>query len=240
QQERKETINKSAQLQQEGKETINNDDKYVLIANERIKISLLHAFNIEVKPIKPFSITEDDEENEYEVTSIKETPCVANGIITPRQHMTLQVANLTERTIIIYKNQPLATMTRLNQTQINMVQHGMISSTTKQTISTTDNEVSLINTDLDKCQKEKIKQLIHKFPDVFNEQPGRTKKLQHQINLVPDAQPVNSPPFRYAPTRKQIIEQNLNEMLDQGIISPSTSPWASPVILVPKKDGSLR
>ncbi|CAF4783695.1 unnamed protein product, partial [Rotaria magnacalcarata] len=61
-----------------------------------------------------------------------------------------------------------------------------------------------------------------------------------QINLVPDAQPVNSPPFRYAPTGKQIIEQNLNEMLDQGIISPSTSPWASPVILVPKKDGSLR
>ncbi|CAF1924542.1 unnamed protein product, partial [Rotaria magnacalcarata] len=89
-----------------------------------------------IKPIKPFSITEDDEENEYEVTSIKETPCVANGMITPRQHMTLQGANLTERTIIIYKNQPLATMTRLNQTQINMVQHGMISSTTKQTIST--------------------------------------------------------------------------------------------------------
>ncbi|CAF3403456.1 unnamed protein product [Rotaria socialis] len=82
--QRKETINKSAQLQQEGKETINNDDRYVLIANERIKISPLHAFNIEVKPIKPFSITDDDEENEYEVTSIKETPCVANGIITPR------------------------------------------------------------------------------------------------------------------------------------------------------------
>ncbi|CAF4948130.1 unnamed protein product [Rotaria socialis] len=98
-------------------------------------------------------------------------------------------------------------MTRLNQTQINMVQHGMISSTTKQMISTTDNE---------------------------------NKKLQHQINLVPDAQPVNSPPFRYAPTRKQMIEQHLNEMLDQGIFSPSTSSWASPVILVPKKDGSLR
>ncbi|CAF5104010.1 unnamed protein product, partial [Rotaria magnacalcarata] len=29
-------------------------------------------------------------------------------------------------------------------------------------------------------------------------------------------------------------------MLDQGIISPSASPWASPVILAPKKDGTLR
>ncbi|CAF3221850.1 unnamed protein product [Rotaria sp. Silwood2] len=231
---------RSAQLQQERKETISNDDNYVLIANERIKIAPFHAFNIEVKPIKPFLITEDDEENEYEVTSIKETPCVANGIITSRQHMTLQVANLTERAIIIYKNQPLATMTRLNQTQINMMQHGTISSAIKQTTSRSNNELSLINTDLDEHQKEKINQLIHKFPDVFNEQPGRTKKLQHQINLVSDAQPFNSPPFRYAPTRKQVIEQNLNEMLDQGIISPSTSPWASPVILVPKKDGSLR
>ncbi|CAF2115335.1 unnamed protein product, partial [Rotaria magnacalcarata] len=86
-----------------------------------------------------------------------EAPCVANDIITPRQHMTLQLADLTERTIIIYKNQPLVTMTRLNQTQLNMMQHGTISSATKQMTSTTDNELNLINTDLDEYQKEKIK-----------------------------------------------------------------------------------
>ncbi|CAF4231076.1 unnamed protein product [Rotaria sp. Silwood2] len=230
----------SAQLQQERKETINNDDKYVLRANERIKISPFHAFNIEVKPNKSFSNMEEDERNDYEVATMKETPCVANGIIRPKEHMTLQVANLTERTIIIYKNQPLATMTRLNQAQINMVQHEKMRSTTKQAAPTAGSELNLTNTDLDEDQREKIKQLILKFPDVFNEQPGRTKKVQHQINLVPDAKPFNSPPFRYAPARKEIIEQNIKDMLEQGIISPSTSPWASPVILGPKKDGTLR
>ena len=120
------------------------------------------------------------------------------------------------------------------------MQLGVTSPTTKQLASKPDNELSLINTDLDHHQKEQIRQLIPKFPDVFSEQPGRTKEAQYQINLVLDAQPFNSPPFRYAPARKQIIEQNIKEMLDQGIISPSASSWASPVILVPKKDGSLR
>ncbi|CAF4952446.1 unnamed protein product, partial [Rotaria socialis] len=177
--------------------------------NERIKISPFHAFNIEVKPNKPFSVIEEkNEEDEYEVTSIKETPCVANGIIAPNQYITLQVANLTKRTIIIHPNQQLATMTRLNQSQINMMQHGKISSTSNQTKLTAENEPNLINTDLDEHQKKEIRKLIHTFSDVFNEQAGRTKKLQHRINLVPDAQANNSPPFRYAPARKQIIEEN--------------------------------
>ncbi|CAF5170284.1 unnamed protein product [Rotaria magnacalcarata] len=121
-----------------------------------------------------------------------------------------------------------------------MMQHGTISSTINQTKLTGENEPNLINTDLDEHQKKEIKKLIHTFPDVFNEQVGRTKKLQHRINLAPDVQAHNSPPFRYAPARKQIIEENLKDMLDQGIILPSASPWASSVILAPKKDGTLR
>ena len=75
---------------------------------------------------------------------------------------------------------------------------------------------------------------------MFNKKPGRTAKLQHQISLVPDMKPTNSSPFRYASARKQVIEQNLNETLVEGIISPSTSPGTSLVILIPKKDGNLR
>ena len=80
-------------------------------------------------------------------------------------------------------------MTRLKQAQINMVQHGTMSQATKQITLKADKKVNLTNSDLDGYQKEKIKDLIQKFPDVFNERPRKTKRVQHQINLVPNAQP---------------------------------------------------
>lgn len=89
-------------------------------------------------------------------------------------------------------------------------------------------------------QNEQIKQLIKAYTDVFNEQLGLSTKWRDQINFLPQSQPHNAQPFRYAPARRQIIEENSKGMSDQGIISPSESPWASLVILVPKNDGSLR
>jgi transposase InsO family protein len=234
-------FNKNSPTKEQNKIKIDNDDKYILLSNERIKIPPFHAFNIQVRPNKSFAIIdEENDQDEYEITSMKETPCVANGIITPQKFITLEAANLTDKTILIHINQPLATMTRLNHTQINMIHQGTLSPENIPSSSTSDDEPNLINTDLTEHQKEKIKQLIQSFPDVFNKQPGRTIKLRHQINLLPGAQPYNSPPFRYAPARRQIIEEHLKEMIEPGIISPSKSPWASPVILAPKKDGSLR
>jgi hypothetical protein len=221
--------------------TPNNDENYILLAKERIKLPPFHAFNIEVKPSKPFTrLDSHNEQEEYEITSIKETPCVANGIITPRTEMTLQVANLTDQTIIIHTNQPLAAMTKLNQTQLNTIQRGDASSPMHPAQSGSKDDPNLTDTELNDDQKHKMTQLIQKFPEIFSVQPGRTTKIKHQIHLAPNSQPNNSPPFRYAPARRQIIEENLKEMIDQGIISPSASPWAAPVILAPKKDGSLR
>lgn len=215
-----------------------NNEDYTLLANERIKIDPFHIFNIQVRPNEPF--TNIDDYTDYEISSLNETPCVANGITTPRKQMILQVANLTDRTMMIHVNQPLARMSRLNQLQINMIQHGTASATEGGDRTLISDELNLSDTDLNENQKEQINQLIRTFPDVFSDQPGRTIKLQHQINLLPGSQPYNSPPFRYAPARRQIIEDNLKEMKEQGIISPSQSPWAAPVILAPKKDGSLR
>ena len=42
------------------------------------------------------------------------------------------------------------------------------------------------------------------------------------------------------PSDNEIVEKHIQEMLAEGVISPSNSPWAAPVVLAPKKDGTIR
>lgn len=54
------------------------------------------------------------------------------------------------------------------------------------------------------------------------------------------ANPVNLRPYRYPTMQKTVIEGLINEMLEKGVIQPSSSPFASPVVLVKKKNGGWR
>jgi len=57
---------------------------------------------------------------------------------------------------------------------------------------------------------------------------------------MPDAVPVNCRPYKYSPVHKTEIEQQVKDLLAAGFITHSTSPFASLVLLVQKKDGSWR
>jgi hypothetical protein len=94
----------------------------------------------------------------------------------------------------------------------------------------------------DSDMPEQIQKVLAQYQDVFKEPtelPPR-RACDHQITLMPGAQPINVRPYRYAPTQKTEIEKQVKEMLQHGIIKPSTSPYASPVLLVRKKDGTWR
>ena len=67
-----------------------------------------------------------------------------------------------------------------------------------------------------------------------------TRQYDHSIPLVQGAQPFSMRPYRFAPELKTEIEKQVQEMLDNGVIQHSNSPFSSPVLLVRKKDKTWR
>lgn len=62
--------------------------------------------------------------------------------------------------------------------------------------------------------------------------------FEDQIPLKPHAKPVHLRPYRYPYFHKAKVEKLVKEMIEAAIIQPSDSPFASPALLVKKKDGS--
>ena len=85
-------------------------------------------------------------------------------------------------------------------------------------------------------------ELLESYADVIAWSPsdlGRTDKLQHRIHTG-DACPIRQPLCRIPHHCREEVRQLLDDMLEKKIIEPSVSPWASPVVLVKKKDGTTR
>lgn len=76
------------------------------------------------------------------------------------------------------------------------------------------------------------------FSDVFSSVPGKTQLVRHDIKTPPGVI-VKQRPYRIPEARRQAIEEEIQQMLKLGVIEPSRSPWSSPIVLVPKPDGTL-
>ncbi len=77
------------------------------------------------------------------------------------------------------------------------------------------------------------------FADVFSPLPGRTDLVQHHIETLP-GEVARSRPYRLPEHKKNVVREELKAMLNLGVIEESHSDWASPIVLVPKTDGSVR
>lgn len=84
--------------------------------------------------------------------------------------------------------------------------------------------------------------LLSEYADIFSEPRGLPPphRHDHRIHLLPDSVPVAVRPYRYLQLLKDEMEWQCADMLAQGIIRPSTSPFSSPVLLVKKPDDTWR
>ena len=95
---------------------------------------------------------------------------------------------------------------------------------------------------LNEADRRRIQEMLVEFAEVFSkgeEDLGLTHLVSHSINTgnaVPVKQTPHRVPLAYAGEDKKALDK----LLQQGCIRPSSSPWASPIVLVRKKDGSIR
>ncbi|TPX29986.1 hypothetical protein SmJEL517_g06300, partial [Synchytrium microbalum] len=90
-------------------------------------------------------------------------------------------------------------------------------------------------------QQTDLKALLFQYREAFASNPDRPTPANavHGIDTGTSG-PVKSRPYKVDHSKRQYIAERIEELLHNKVIRPSRSPWSSPVVLVPKKDGSIR
>ena len=96
--------------------------------------------------------------------------------------------------------------------------------------------------EVDESQREVVKSFLLSYADLFTKSKldrGKTHFVQHKIDTG-DHLPIKQRPRRLPLRQREVEREEVGKMLQAGVIEPSSSPWASPVVLLTKKDGSMR
>ena len=169
---------------------------------------------------------------------------VANGLVsTTRTQVPVRLLNPSPDVRVVYKGTKVATVEEIEETLPALVQAVQtevteVSYARRQTLN---KMVESCASDLTEVEKERFLQLLLEYADIFAEdgELGRTDKIKHNIDTG-NAQPIRQPVRRLPVCHKGGLKSLLNEMEEKEVIRPSHSPWASPIVLVCKKDGSQR
>ena len=92
------------------------------------------------------------------------------------------------------------------------------------------------------AEKQEALRIFTTYANVFaceGDSLGRTTTIQHRIPTSDDI-PVNQRHRRIPPNQLAEVKEHLQDLLDKGVIKPSQSNYASPIVLVRKKSGALR
>ena len=101
----------------------------------------------------------------------------------------------------------------------------------------------MISPDLSDADKDVIYRVLFGLIRVFANHPDRVDAaydVEHRVKTVPGARPARQRPYPLNPALTAVQVTEINKLLAAGIITPSTSSWSAPAIMVKKPDSSYR
>jgi hypothetical protein len=88
-------------------------------------------------------------------------------------------------------------------------------------------------------QKQEVREFLQENRRKFSNLPGRTHLIKHHIKTEPHSK-VYMKPYRIPEARREAVSSEVKYMLELGVIEESTSEWSSPIVLIPKPNGTWR
>lgn len=91
-----------------------------------------------------------------------------------------------------------------------------------------------INPSLTREQQDRLWKLVERYKDIFSDVPTITSLTKHKIELTSDV-PVKSKPYKIPIHLQDAVEKEIDSLLENGWIEKSTAEYASPIVVVKKK-----
>ena len=170
---------------------------------------------------------------------------VAKALVNAEQDcVPIRVANLTSEPVVLRRGTVAGLLKPVEEV------HDEVHPQGKMEESAEDTEipehlrgmVEDANESLNETQRKQVSALVVRWAHLFAKPDGklgRTPLVEHHIDTG-DARPIKQRPRRQAWAKREVIDREVEKMLEAEVIEPCSGPWASPIVLVTKKDGTPR
>ena len=162
-------------------------------------------------------------------------------LVTPQEgRFVVYATSVTDKSIRLIPGESFCSACILENSTLSVTENVFTSLLEQTSNNSLENELG--NADCPENKSDLIKMLNkhRKAVALTGEMLGRTNVIEHKINLIDNSKPAFVPNFRLPVSRRNIVESLIKDMENQGIIKESLSPYNSPLLLVPKKDGKWR
>ena len=165
---------------------------------------------------------------------------VPNTVVKGSNSIIVPLLNETGRSLTLKAGEGFGILEPLDETDISCVDS--MSQDNESGCTATNHPDNSSDVDYSKVPLESqdaFRDLLQDYAHLFAKSDlelGCTNVVKMSLNTGNSA-PIKQRPYRLPFSQRPILDKHLDELLEAGIIRPSKSPWSSPIIMVPRKDG---